>query len=91
MVFAFVILLIADMISERSLLVIVLGNYEQHESTHSIHYILPEPCRIEGRNFKCANFLAIIVLQQPDGKVKFDVYYKETNVHDYLLFDSHHL
>ena len=58
----------------------------------SIQYTvsLPEPRTIEGRNFKCTNFLAIKVLQQPDGKVKFDVYYKDTNTHDYLLFDSHH-
>ena len=51
---------------------------------------LPEPHRIERRNFMCTNFLAIKVLQQPDGKVKFDVYYKETNAHDYLACDSHH-
>ena len=51
---------------------------------------LPEPHRIEGQNFMCTNFLAIKVLQQADGKVKFDVYYKETNAHDYLVFSSHH-
>ena len=51
---------------------------------------LPEPLRIEGHDFKCTKFLAIKVLQQPDGSIKFDVYYKETNAHDYLAFDSHH-
>ena len=40
--------------------------------------------------YKCTNFLSIKVLQQSDGTVCFDVYYKETNAHDYLAFDSHH-
>ena len=35
------------------------------------------------------NFLSIKVLQK-DGCIKFDVYYKETNAHDYLSYDSHH-
>ena len=37
------------------------------------------------------NFLSIKVVITADGDVKTDVYYKETNAHDYLHFDSHHL
>ena len=40
--------------------------------------------------YKCTNFLSIKVLQQSDGTICFDVFYKETNAHDYLAFDSHH-
>ena len=45
---------------------------------------------IDSIRYKCTNFLSIRVLQQSDGTVCFDVYYKETNAHDYLAFDSHH-
>ena len=45
---------------------------------------------IDNIRYKCTNFLSIRVLQESDGTVCFDVYYKETNAHDYLAFDSHH-
>ena len=67
-----------------------LGIMNSMNSSIQFTISLPEPRKIEGRNFKCTNFLAIRVLQQSDGTVKFDVYYKETNAHDYLAFDSHH-
>ena len=39
----------------------------------------------------CAtNFLAIMVIKLNDGSIKTDVYYKETNAHDYLHYTSHH-
>ena len=41
-------------------------------------------------SYRCTNFLSIKVLVDTNGNVKFDVYYKETNAHDYLSFDSHH-
>ena len=50
----------------------------------------PIPRHIDRINFNCTNFLAIKVLQDPQGWIKFDVYYKETNAHDYLAFNSHH-
>ena len=40
--------------------------------------------------YKCTNFLSIKILVDPNGIVKFDIHYKETNAHDYLSFDSHH-
>ena len=45
---------------------------------------------IDGADYMCTNFLSIKVLQGGGGSIKFDVYYKETNAHDYLSFDSHH-
>ena len=45
---------------------------------------------IDSIRYKCTTFLSIRVLQESDGAVCFDVYYKETNAHDYLAFDSHH-
>ena len=46
--------------------------------------------RVDGTTYKLTNFLSIRVLLDPDGNIKFDVYYKETNAHDYLGYDSHH-
>lgn len=49
----------------------------------------PEPHEIDGVLYMRTNFLSVQVLQE--GKyIKFDVYYKETNAHDYLSYDSHH-
>ena len=45
---------------------------------------------IDGVAYMGTNFLSIKVLVDSSGSVKFDVYYKETNAHDYLAFDSHH-
>ena len=45
-------------------------------------------CMVDSIRYKCSDFLSIRVLQQSDGTVCFDVYYKETNAHDYLAFDT---
>ena len=45
---------------------------------------------VDGITYITTNFLSIKVLVDSDGYVKFDVYYKETNAHDYLAYDSHH-
>ena len=45
---------------------------------------------IDGATYRGTNFLSIKVLVDTTGTVKFDVFYKETNAHDYLSFDSHH-
>ena len=37
------------------------------------------------------NFLDIAVLLHENGYVEIDIFYKETNTHDYLNYDSHHL
>ena len=36
------------------------------------------------------NFLDITVILNQDGNVKTDIHYKDTNAHDYLLYNSHH-
>ena len=36
------------------------------------------------------NFLDISILLYSDGRIATDIYYKDTNTHDYLLYDSHH-
>ena len=58
----------------------------------SIKYTASEPFlhSIDGKSYKCTNFLSIKVLVDENYTVKFDVHYKETNAHDYLSFDSHH-
>ena len=43
-----------------------------------------------GRICKILNFLDVNVILHEDGQVETDVYYKATNSHDYLDFDSHH-
>ena len=45
---------------------------------------------VDGLEYLCTNFLSIKVLKDADGSIKFDIYYKDTNAHDYLSFDSHH-
>ena len=58
----------------------------------SIQYTASTPVlqTTDGVNYKCTNFLSIKVLKDSGGFIKFDVYYKDTNAHDYLAFDSHH-
>ena len=36
------------------------------------------------------NFLDIDIIKRSDGKIETDVYYKKTNSHDYLNYNSHH-
>ena len=36
------------------------------------------------------HFLDVSVILHPDRAVETDIYYKDTNFHDYLLFDSAH-
>ena len=43
-----------------------------------------------GEAARATNFLAILVIKLNDGSIKTDVYYKETNAHDYLHYTSHH-
>ena len=50
--------------------------------------VLPTPC--ENMEAVSTNFLAIKVIVTSTGAIKTDVFYKETNAHDYLAFDSHH-
>ena len=57
-----------------------------------IQYIFTLPTVFEDNDTtsQTINFLSIKIIITSDGLVKTDVYYKETNAHDYLAFDSHH-
>ena len=44
----------------------------------------------DGTVVKKLNFLDITIILHPSGKIDTDIYYKETNSHDYLNFFSHH-
>ena len=39
---------------------------------------------------KIINFIDITLVQYPSGDIETDIFYKETNNHDYLHCDSHH-
>ena len=58
----------------------------------SIQYTITLPTVFEVNHIisQTINFLSINIIITSDGLVKTDVYYKETNAHDYLAFDSHH-
>ena len=43
-----------------------------------------------GNNFYKLNFLDKTVIVDSKGKIERDLYYKQTNSHDYLDFTSHH-
>ena len=45
---------------------------------------------IDGENVQKLNFLDITVLLHENGKVETDIFYKDTNTHDYLDYHSHH-
>ena len=44
----------------------------------------------EDRLIKILNFLDILIMLHSDGKIETDIYYKDTNSHDYLHYSSHH-
>ena len=45
---------------------------------------------INGLRVQIHNFLDVLLLLHVTGKIETDVYYKPTNSHDYLPYDSHH-
>ena len=50
-----------------------------------------KPAKFENfRKTLAINFLDITVLLHENGYVETDIFYKETNTHDYLNSDSHH-
>ena len=50
----------------------------------------PSATKLNGRSAELNNFLSLKVYKTSTGKIVTDVYYKETNTHEYLHFDSHH-
>ena len=45
---------------------------------------------MQDRLIKILNFLDILIMLYSDGTIETDIYYKETNTHDYLHYNSHH-
>ena len=45
---------------------------------------------VRNRLFKTINFLSIKILSDSSGEIQTDIYYKDTNSHDYLHYSSHH-
>ena len=58
----------------------------------SIQYTMTiqTPTTVRGEDFKKINFLSIKILSSEDGEIKTDIFYKDTNSHDYLNYNSHH-
>jgi hypothetical protein len=45
---------------------------------------------IKSNTYNVVNFLDISIILENSIKIKTDIYYKETNTHDYLNYNSHH-
>ena len=45
---------------------------------------------INGLRVQILNFLDVLLILHLSGKIETDIYYKPTNSHDYLSYDSHH-
>ena len=43
-----------------------------------------------GMKIQILNFLDLSLILHADGKIETDIFYKETNSHEYLRYDSHH-
>ena len=56
----------------------------------SIQYTGEAPINCQTFEAELTPFLSIKVIITSSGSVQTDVFYKETNAHDYLLYDSHH-
>ena len=58
----------------------------------SIQWTISRPIvtKIRSGNAELNNFLSLKVYKTSTGKIITDVYYKETNSHEYLHFNSHH-
>ena len=48
------------------------------------------PTTVRGIEYNESIFLSVKLLAAKDGEIQTDVYYKDTNSHDYLSYDSHH-
>ena len=48
------------------------------------------PTTVRGTKYEKNIFLSVKLLTSKNGEVQTDIYYKDTNSHDYLSYDSHH-
>ena len=58
----------------------------------AIQFTITEPTttKLKDENAEYINFLSLKVYTTTTGKIITDIYYKETNTHEYLHYDSHH-
>ena len=49
-----------------------------------------ESATVHGKRVERLNFLDIMIMIDEDGFIHTDIYYKATNSHDYLHYDSFH-
>ena len=58
----------------------------------AIKYTVENPDLVseEGRIVQKLVFLSLMIFLNEEGNIWTDVFYKETNTHDYLRYDSHH-
>ena len=58
----------------------------------SIQYTIGKPDKVfnQGVQVQRLVFLSLVLFLDGDGNIWTDVYYKETNTHDYLHYKSHH-
>ena len=74
---------------------IILAN-EFQECMNEMHSAIqwtvtePSPETLRGKPADCNIFLSLKVFMTEDGDIYTDIFYKETNSHDYLSYDSHH-
>ena len=54
-------------------------------------YPRPEDTNVyKDKHVNCSIFLSLKVITTENGDILTDIYYKATNTHDYLSYDSHH-
>ena len=58
----------------------------------AIQFTITTPTITRMRNgpAKSTTFLSLKVISEPNGQILTDIFYKETNTHEYLHYDSHH-
>ena len=63
-----------------------------NEMHPAIQFTISKPTEtfLKNENVKTINFLSVNIYVTMSGDVKTDVFYKETNAHDYLHYKSHH-
>ena len=59
----------------------------------NLEFTIEEPLEFEDTDKSISqklNFLDINIIKKSNGNIETDVYYKDTNTHDYLNYNSHH-
>ena len=48
------------------------------------------PTMVRREEYEMVNYMSVKLLKSNEGQIKTDIYYKDTNSHDYLSYNSHH-